>query len=91
MSFIIALALGAGILALVLWIRNQNTMIIWYEWLLGVVGLLLLLAAIQHYAGSLTEKYTTAGWMGALAFGIPGLILLAVVWQLISRRQRAAG
>ena len=89
MWFFIALILGAAILGLVFWLRNRNMRVAWYDWLIGAVGLLLLLAAAQHYAGSLAELYPTAGWMGALAFGIPGLILLAVSWQLVARRQQA--
>ena len=89
MWFFIALILGAAILGLVFWLRNRNMKVAWYDWLIGAVGLLLLLAAVQHYAGSLAELYPTAGWMGALVFGIPGLILLAVSWQLVARRQHA--
>lgn len=90
MWLIIGLVVGAGLLALALWLRGKDIKVTWYDWLIGTIGLLLLLAAAQHYAGSLVEMYPTAGWMGALIFGVPALILLAVTWQLISRRQRAA-
>ena len=87
---IIGLVAGIGVLALVQWLRSRNMMVKWYEWLIGALGLLLVLASVQHYAGSLSERYPTAAWMGALAFGIPALILLAVAWQLVIRRQRSA-
>lgn len=90
MWFIIALVLGAGLGALMLWLRSRDIEVAWYAWLMGIIGLLLILLAIQHYAGSLAEMYPQAGWLGALITGVPGLILLAMAWQLIVRRQRSA-
>ena len=86
--FVFALVLGAGVLALVLWLRSRDIKVTWYEWLIGIVGLLLLLIAVQHYVGSLAEMYPAAGWMGALIVGVPALVLLAVAWLLAWRRQR---
>lgn len=91
MWFIIGLIAGGAVLGLVLWLRGRDISVTWYEWLIGAAGLLLVLLAVQHFAGSLVEMYPTAGWMGALILGIPAIILLAVVWQLIARRQRSAG
>ena len=82
--------LGTGVLAVILWLRNRGSKVTWYEWLIGVIGVLLLVTATQHYVASMAEMYTTAAWLGALIFGGAGLILLAVVWQLIARRQRAS-
>jgi hypothetical protein len=83
---IVFFALGAGLIALIYWLRNNNISLKWYDWILGIVGIALVLAAIEHFAGSAQEGYSTAGWMGALFFGLPGLILLAVAWQLAIRR-----
>ncbi len=87
---IFGILLGAGVLAVILWLRNRGSKVTWYEWLIGVLGVLLLVTATQHYVASMAEMYTTAAWLGALIFGGAGLILLAVVWQLIARRQRAS-
>ncbi len=82
--------LGAGVLAVVLWLQNRDVKVTWYEWLIGALGVLLLLTATQHYVASLAEMYPTAAWLGALIFGLPRLILLAAVWQLIAQRQQAS-
>ena len=87
--FVFALALGAVLTGLVIWLRHKGISVKWHEWLIGMVGLLLLLAAGQHYFASLAEGYSTAGLLGGLSFAIPALILMAVTWQLIIRRQRA--
>ncbi len=86
---IFGILLGAGVLAVILWLRKRDSKVTWYEWLIGVVGVLLLVTATQHYIASSAEMYITAAWLGALIFGGSGLILLAVVWRLIARRQRA--
>lgn len=90
MAFIIALLLGVGLTALVLWIRSRGIAVRWYEWLIGAVGLLLVIAAVQHYFGSLAERYDTAGMLGLLVFGVPALILLVAAWMLIARHNRVS-
>ena len=82
--------LGGAISALVLWMRSKEIVAKWYEWLIGAAGLGLLVFAVQHYFGSQAELYSTAAGLGLVFFGIPALILLAVAWQLVSRRQRSS-
>ena len=91
MWFIIALIVGAGLTALVLWLRRQDVSLTWYEWLIGIVGLALLLFTIQNFFGSLAEIESTAANMLLLVIGLPALILLVIAWQLVARRQRSAG
>lgn len=86
---IIGLVAGAALLALILWLRNRNIKVTWYEWLIGAIGLLLLLFTIQNFAGSFAEFEPTAAWMFLPVTGLPALILLAVAWQLAWRRHRA--
>ncbi len=89
MWLIIGLIVGAAVLALVLWLRNRDIKVSWYEWLIGALGLLLLMFTIQNFAGSLAELESTAASMFLLVTGLPAIILLAIAWQLIVRRQRA--
>lgn len=89
MWLIIGLVAGAAILGLVQWMRSKNVSLTWYEWLIGIVGLALLLFTIQNFFGSFAELEPTAAWMFLLITGLPSLIFLAVSWQLIARRQKA--
>jgi hypothetical protein len=89
MWLIIGLIAGAAVLGLVVWMRGRNIAITWYEGLIGALGLVLLLFTIQNFAGSLAELESTAANMFLLVTGLPALILLAVTWQLIARRQRS--
>ncbi len=89
MWLIIGLVAGAAVLGLMLWMRGKDISVKWYEWLIGAIGILLLLFTIQNFAGSLAELESTAANMFLLVSGLPAIILLAVAWQLIARRQRA--
>lgn len=89
MWFIIGIILGGAILAIMWLMRNKGVSFTWYEWLMGIVGVALLLFGIQNLVGGLTETEAMAGWLMLLIFGIPALILLIATWRLVVRRQRA--
>ncbi len=89
--FLIAgLIIGAGLIGLELWTRNQNIVVTWYDRLIGAIGLLLILFTIQNYFGSLAELEPTAANLFLLISGLPGVILAAVAAALIWRRRGAA-
>ena len=90
MWFIVALVVGVGLTALVMWLRNRDISVTWYEWIIGIIGLLLLLFTIQNSLTAITELESTASMMFLLVFGLPALILLVVSWQLVARHNRAA-
>ena len=87
---ILGLVVGAAILALVMWSNNRGVSIKWYDWVIGLVGLLLLLFTIQNFFGSNAELEPTAANLFLLVTGLPAIILLVVAWQLIARRARAS-
>ena len=89
MWLIVGLIAGASILALALWSNNRGVSIKWYDWLIGVVGLLLLLFTIQNFFGSNAELEPTAANLFLLITGLPAIILMVVAWQLIARRARS--
>ena len=90
MWFIIAFVVGIALTALVLWLRGRDIKVTWYEWLIGLVGLALLLYTVQNFVTAFAELESQAAWMFLLVLGLPAVILLAVAWQLVWRRQRAA-
>ncbi|MGI2336496.1 MAG: dehalogenase [Dehalogenimonas sp.] len=85
---IIAFIFGAGLIGLLYWLRNKNITLKWFEWIIAAIGVLLLFGSLQHYLGSIREDYPGPGLYGALIFGIPALILFALVWQLVIRRHK---
>ena len=88
MWLIVGLIVGAAILALALWSNNRGVSIKWYDWVIGLVGLLLLLFTIQNFFGSNPELEPTAANLFLLVTGLPAIILMVIAWQLITRRAR---
>ena len=89
MWFIIALVLGIGVAWLVMFLRSRNIKVTWYEWLIGVVGLLVLLFTIQNFVTAFAEVEPKAAWLFLPVVGLPAILLLVVAWRLVARRQRA--
>lgn len=80
MRYIVAALVGAGIMALVVY--RDRLSLRWYEWLLGVLGLVLLLFALQNFSASLAEHEPIAPWRFLLFFGTPAIVLLVLSWFL---------
>ncbi|WP_332445329.1 dehalogenase [Dehalococcoides mccartyi] len=90
MWFIIGLIVGALILGVVWMLKRNNASLSWYEWVIGLAGLALLLFTIQNFIGSFAELESKAASMFLLVTGLPSLILLALAWQLAARRTKRA-
>ncbi|MDX1284381.1 MAG: hypothetical protein R3182_05200, partial [Draconibacterium sp.] len=57
---------------------NQSYKIGWAAWLLGCLGIFLLLFAIAWSVSSVIEAEPRAASMGMVFFGIPSVILIAL-------------
>ena len=89
MWFVIALILGGLVGALALWMRSKDMKMAWYTWLIGIVGLFLLLFTIQNYVGSVNEFESSAASMFLLVLGIPSVVLIAIAAVLGYREVKA--
>jgi hypothetical protein len=76
---------SAVYLAVILWLRSKNTFLKWYEWTLGIIGLLLLAFALQNYFASVKELEPIAPGIFMLVFGIPAgcFVLISVLFPLL--------
>jgi len=85
MWLILGLLLGAGIY----WLATQSKFkLTWYEWVLGVIGIILILFTIQNYFASVAELEPRAAGFMVLLFGLPGLILLVLAGILAWLKNR---
>jgi uncharacterized membrane protein len=83
MWFVVGLLFGVGLLlALAVWLRSRKILVTWYEWLIGILGLALLLFAIQNSLASVAELEPVAPYMFLLVFGVPAVVLIAVAFLL---------
>lgn len=89
MWFLIGLVSGATIVALAFWLHSQRIVVRWYEWVIGILGLTLLLFAIQNFSASLAEFETNASMGFLFVFGLPAIVLLAIAAFLPWLRHRS--
>jgi len=83
MWFIIALLVGAALLGLGWFLHSRGVTIKWYEWIIGIIGILLLLFAIQNAVGAFAEFEKTAGAIFLWGFGAASLVLIAIASVLV--------
>ncbi len=82
---IVGLVVGAGLFGAVRYSRQPEVTVPWYSWVLGVLGVLFGLMAIEVFFGSLAESETRAAWLGLLAFAVPAVAVGALTWWLTAR------
>jgi len=84
---IVGLLLGAAIF----WLATSGKVkLTWYEWVLGALGLILILFTIQNYGASRVEIEPRAAGLMWLIFGLPGIILAVVAGVLAFLRGKKA-
>ena len=84
---IAGLVLGAAIF----WLATASKVkLTWYEWVLGVLGIILILFAIQNYSASQVELESKAAGLLLLIFGLPGLIFAVLAGVLAFLRGKKA-
>ncbi len=82
---ILGLLLGAGFF----WLATSGKVKFrWYEWILVVLGVILILFAIQNYSASQFELEPRAAGIMLWLFGLPGLVLAALAGVLAWMRGR---
>lgn len=87
MWLFIGLLLGIGLVLLAIWSNSRKILIHWYVWVLLILGLALLLFAIQNYFASITAHEPVAPYMFMLVFGLPGLLLLVIAAAVVCFQQ----
>ena len=53
----------------------------WYLWIFFVAGSVLVAFGFDVFLGSFEEHQSRAAWMGLTLFGVPGFLLLSIVWR----------
>ncbi|XUX00166.1 MAG: dehalogenase [Dehalogenimonas sp.] len=90
MWLVVALIIGFAAAALIFGMRSKGFSLSWYEWIIGLVGLALVLFAAQNFIEVRDEFNPSAANKFLLFVGLPGLILMVAAWQLALRRKKAS-
>ena len=74
----------------VAWVLAKGIKVPWYSWLLGSLGVLALIATAQVGVTTFLERAPFAFWPAMITFGLPGLLMIGIAYQLSYRRNRSA-
>ncbi|MFZ5908470.1 MAG: dehalogenase [Chloroflexota bacterium] len=89
MSVNLWLILGA-VVGIGFFLAATKMKLTWYEWVLAVLGTILILFAVQNYSASRLALETRAAGLLLLMFGLPGALLAAAGFVLPWMRARKA-
>lgn len=84
---ILGILIGVGGLYL---FNRKDLKLVWYDWVLLVLAVIFLLLAIANYSGSMAELEPRAAWFLLASFGLPGIILAAIVGVRVWRGRAQA-
>lgn len=84
--FFIGVIFTALVAALVFFVIKKGISVRWYEWLIAIIGLLLLVYTIQNFMAAFGEEEPAAAWLFWLFIGLPSLIIIAIPVSLVFRR-----
>ena len=88
MWFLIGLFLAAIIFILILFVRQRNILVRWYEWFIGIIGVGILLFTIQNVKGAIDANWINTQWTFLWVFGIPAVVFLVLAILLTWLRYR---
>lgn len=77
---ILGIIIGASLLYLIMGVRNKKFEIAWYQWVLGIISVSMLLFTIQNYFGLRREIEDSAANFILMSVGLPALVLGALIW-----------
>jgi len=86
MLFIFGMIAGAALMGLVVWLAQKEIGLRWYEWLIGVLGFMMAVWAVNDFFALIAEHNEAAGRTLLWILGIPAVILLALAVFLPWRR-----
>ncbi len=78
MVFVFGLLTGAALMALAFWLQRSGVVVKWYSWLLGILGFVLGLWAVNDFFASMAEHDERAGRVLLVLLGAPAVIFIAL-------------
>ncbi|ACZ61254.1 hypothetical protein [Dehalococcoides mccartyi] len=79
---ITGIVVGAAVMWLQNWLSMKNLKLMWYHWIIGLIGLGFVLFGLQNLFAALKELEPRAALNFIWAIILPGILLLVLSWQL---------
>ena len=80
--------LTVAVALLIFYVVHNKISVRWWEWLIGGVGLVLFVFALQNFFGAFAEDESHAAWTFLWTLGIPALVLIVLPFILVSNRKK---
>ena len=90
MYLIVGLLIGLAFGIFAVWSSNKGMKVRWFEWVLLVIGALLLIFTAQNFFAGFEETVPKFSWLILATTGLLGLIFIAIPVSLIVSRRNAA-
>lgn len=84
---ILGILIGAGVVLMAI---RPEIKLAWFDWIIFFFAVVFVLLAITNYIGAMQELEPRLAWFTLASFGIPGLILAAIVVVRIVRNRAPA-
>ena len=90
----LGIIIGLGIGLVITQVKAGRFDVKWYQWVLAVISVVMLLLTIENYLGLRAEiEYSAANFV-LLAMGLPAVVLAGLIWVipvLTKKRERVSG
>ena len=90
MYLVVGLLIGLAFGVFAVWSHNKGIKTKWFDWVLLVVGALLLIFAAQNFVAGFEESVAKFSWLVLATIALPGIICLVVPCLLIRARNTAS-
>jgi len=88
---VLGIIIGFALHWLISQVKNNNLSVQWYQWVLGVGSVAMLLLTVENYIGLQQELEPIAANFVLIAMGLPAVILGALTWFTPSIVQKFTG
>lgn len=77
---ILGILIGLGLFGLYTKVKAGQLIVRWYQWVLGIMAVIMLLLTIENYLGFQEELEPVAANFVILAMGLPAVILAVIAY-----------
>lgn len=78
--------LGGGLVYLWFTLKEKGVKLVWYEWILIILGAVLYILMGQTFIASFGEGEPQAAWMSLFFIGIPIVLMAVVTFRSVKSR-----
>lgn len=79
---ILGIGIGFGLFTIISRVSAGKLSVKWYQWVLGIISIIMILFTLQNYFGLSAELEPQAANFMLLVSGLPAIIIAALIWLI---------